>query len=1538
MSKALVPVDVWPHPISAEGRAYIRALEGCTLDDALSQILPPDDAYAIINGEIIPRDQWRHVRLRGGDIVQARVVLHGGRGSNPIAAVLSIAILLAAPFAAAALLPATASAALLAATTAAIAAVGLLVTNTLLPPRLPSQGDAADAPRQYSLAAGSNRVRQFGELQLIVGTHRIFPDVVALPYTEFDADGDQILNEIFDFGIGDLEIETERFGETVTSSYDSLETESQVDTITLVAGNVDTVEGGELNRDDTYEITRTTEDGVTKIAVDLVSQHFTINDDGDLVGQSNSFRIRYKLSSASSWTSLTRIISTPSGGAGRNPTRKTYEFDGLTSGAYDVEVTLNTSWPVADTKRTGSAALISVRGYQENVADFDGRNAYAIRIKATGQVYGRLDSFSADCHQKIPTWTGSAWTGNEQTSNPAWIARQMLRGWFNSNDLLVAGFGFTTDDYEEDQIKEWGEFCDDNSLTCNHIFEGQLDAEAALRLVAQCGWATVSTATGKVGFVWENDDQPVTALFTPANIVAGTFSSLADNQELADEVIGTYVDKDGDYKPNTIRRTVSGVTSPKRPVTIPLDGITDGDQAAKEINRTVSAQVRHVWNRTWEARGDGVLVARGDVVGLAHDLVGGSVGGRLLAINAARDEVTLSGQVAAAGTLWVWDLNGDVHSTAYTANSYPTDEVELTTALPDPPNGVKDEPLAYKFMAFSDESAVRKVRITGIEDATGGNYRISARDELAGYYSDRVADLTHTVLPTTRRSAITGLLITDAVYGNSLYLHITVIGSGSYRGAVIRVDGEVVGVTRHASETLKAAVGAAQGDTVTVTATPGNEFGTFGGSYTTTHEILSDTSASAGVDGLGFESVYAVSNSATVQSTQRPSNDWGFDEPATIGGLQWNDAPPAVSATNPYLWRSQRRVSGVPSVGASVADDWTSPTILSRYGAAGTDGSDGEDGLDAIDGADGKDGNGVEYVFTVTSVASLASSRRPSNSWGYDSPATNGGQQWDDGAPNVNATNPYLWRSKRRVPGDPAVGTAVSGTWSSPVIVSRFGSDGFEGIDGADAVDGNGVEYVFTVTSSASLSSSRRPANSWGYDEPSTNGGQQWDDGAPNVNATTAYLWRSQRRVPGDPLTGTAVIATWSSPVIVSRFGSDGFAGIDGADAVDGNGVEYVFTVTSSASLSISRRPANSWGYDSPATAGGQQWDDGAPNVDATNPYLWRSQRRVPGDPDVGTAVSGTWSTPVIVSRFGSDGFAGIDGADAVDGNGVEYVFTVTSSASLSSSRRPANSWGYDEPSTNGGQQWDDGAPNVNATTAYLWRSQRRVPGDPLTGTAVIATWSTPVIVSRFGSDGTAGIDGTDATDGNGVEYVFTVTSGTTLATNKRPANSWGYDSPGTVNSQQWDDGAPNIDATTPYLWRSQRRVPGDPLTGTAVSDTWSVPVIVAHFGSDGADGSDAPAILTPNRTLTIPTIPADSVTLQFLYNAITYTVTVTAPGPSDPLVAPTLSNTSSFSLSLGPNQSLSSGNATEVTRVVSVTHTASGLVAEVLMRYRFIT
>ena len=1253
MSKALVPVDVWPHPISAEGRAYIQALEGCTLDDALSGVLPPDDAYAIINGEIIPRSRWREVRLRAGNIVQARVVLHGGRGSNPIAAVLSLAVLIAAPFAAAGLLgfganPAFAALAapvkfgLLA---AGIGTVGLLVVNTLLPPRLPSQGDREDAPRQYSLAAGSNRVRQFGEMLLLVGSHRVFPDVVALPYSEFDGDGNQILNEIFDFGIGDLEIATERFGDTETTNYDSLQTQSQVDAITLVAGNVDTIEGGELDRDGIYEITRTTNDGVTKLAVDLVSQHFTINDDGDLVGQSNTFRVRYKLSTGTDWTTSTRVLVTPNGGAGRAPTRKTYEFDGLPSGAYDVEVTLNTSWPVSDAKRTGSAALVSVRGYQDNEASFDGRNAYAIRIKAKAQVYGRLDSFSADCDQKIPTWDGAAWTANTATSNPAWIARQMLLGWFNSQDLLIAGFGFTTDDYEEEHIKEWGAFCDANSLTCNYIFEGQFDAEAALRLVAQCGWATVSTATGKVGFVWENDDQPVTALFTPANIVAGTFSSLADNQELADEIIGTFVDSAGDYKPNTIRRTITGVTSPKRPITIPLDGITDGDQAAKEINRTASAQVKHVWNRTWEARGDGVLLARGDVVGLAHDLVGGSVGGRLLAINSARNEVSLSGEVAANGTLWVWDLNGNVHSTAYSATAYPTDEVSLTTALPAAPTGFPDEPPAYRFMAFSDEGAVRKARITGIEAAAGNNYRISARDELAGYYTDRVADLTHPILPVTRRSEITGMLISDAVYGNALYLHITVIGSGNYRGAVIEVDDEVVGVTRSLSETLKAAVGANQGDIVTVTATPGNEFGTFGGSFTTTHEVLSDTGAT---DGLGEESVYAVTASATLPTNQRPSNSWGFDQPGLVNGLQWHDAPPDITAANPYLWRGARRVQGIPPIGAAVAAEWKNPTIFGRFGA------DGQQGIQGVEGADAEDGNGVEYVFTVTSSATLSSSRRPSNSWGYDQPGTNGGQQWDDGAPNVTESNPILWRSKRRVPGDPPAGTAVSDSWSEPRIVGRYGADGqrgVQGVEGADAEDGNGVEYVFTVTSSATLSSSRRPSNSWGYDQPGTNGGQQWDDGAPNVTESNPILWRSKRRVPGDPPAGTAVSDSWSEPRIVGRYGADGqrgVQGVEGADAEDGNGVEYVFTVTSSATLSSSRRPSNSWGFDEPGTRGGQTWDDGAPNTSASTPNLWRSQRRVEGIPDSGDSVSDSWSIPVIVGRYGDDGDTGMDGVDAV--------------------------------------------------------------------------------------------------------------------------------------------------------------------------------------------------------------------------------------------------------------------------------------------------
>ena len=88
--------------------------------------------------------------------------------------------------------------------------------------------------------------------------------------------------------------------------------------------------------------------------------------------------------------------------------------------------------------------------------------------------------------------------------------------------------------------------------------------------------------------------------------------------------------------------------------------------------------------------------------------------------------------------------------------------------------------------------------------------------------------------------------------------------------------------------------------------------------------------------GGGLEFIFAVTSSTTAPAL--PNNSWGFDQPIS----PWFDAAPVVSASNPYLWMSQRPLVGTPRIGDSVAGTWTDPRIVSHFGQDGQDGEDGD--------------------------------------------------------------------------------------------------------------------------------------------------------------------------------------------------------------------------------------------------------------------------------------------------------------------------------------------------------------------------------------------------------------------------------------------------------------------------------------------------------------------------------------------------------------------------------------------------------------------
>ena len=780
--QAQTVIDFWPHPISADGRHDIITPSGEMLEDVMGSTIGPDSAaVAWIDGKRIDRCDWHSAVLCAGSTIKVRRLAAGGGGgdaggSNPVGFILTIAILVAAGPLAALIAPGLAGAAagtlqagLLAGLTAVIGTAGLLIVNALFPPRLPALSSAGATPeRLYSLSGGSNRARPFESLRWLLGRHRMFPDTVAQAYTEYDSEGDQYLNVIFDFGIGSgLTVTPPMIGESSFTQFDNLKTQSGVRRITLVKGNVDTIAGGDLNyvAGTLNIITRTTAANTTRIAFDIVGVNITIGDDGEITGFPMTVRLEWRRTGTRGWTVVRERITSPDAAEGRNAVRRSFGYD-VSGGAYDVRATA-ISPRAADADLSRSTVQLScpqIRAFQDSETDFQGRNPLAVRIKATGQLYGRLDTVSA--------------IATNSSSNPADVFLKVLRGERIGN-RLVAGMGLADRRIDLASIAGWKSFCSTNGLSCNLDVADGRDLNSLLELVAQCGWASADRQTGKWGVIWEDSARPMTAIITPDSIVAGSMTIAYQHDGLADEVTGTFLDAGNDWRPTPIRRTMPGVTAPVRPVSVRLEGITNGDQAAKELNRTVAAQYYHTRIVSWEMDLDeGMGIARGDVVGAAHGILGGVAGGRLVDISSDRRTITtaidpVSGDVpVVSGPIWVWDIYGKVFARTFTRTARFT--LLLDRAMPAVPGsagrGFADEPTAYRYMIFKTGAALVKLRITS-RSARGERVAFTARDEDDAYYNYRTSDLNW--LPAGGPAAvldhITGFTVSETEFGARVF-------------------------------------------------------------------------------------------------------------------------------------------------------------------------------------------------------------------------------------------------------------------------------------------------------------------------------------------------------------------------------------------------------------------------------------------------------------------------------------------------------------------------------------------------------------------------------------------------------------------------------------------------------------------------------------------------------------------------------------------------------------------------------------------------
>ena len=324
-----ISVVAAPSPFSNK-QVKCGCAPGTSIQDMLDSLVPDRlkfsgiGATVFINGEAVPQEYWGSVKPKLGTLVNINIVPQDSGGKkNPLATILSIAVMVAAPYASAAILgsgiiasTATGAALISSGLTAAIGAVGRLAVSALAPPPKPSNAgvnpvtNAASSPTQF-IEGASNALLPYGVVPICLGVNRMFPPQAARPYTE-TIDNDQYVRQLFTYGWGnEVVISDLKIGETALDEFTDFEIEH------LLNGDLDS--GSQLYSNDVFQenlsialnqvdgfTTRTTQADIDEAMIDVTfpAGLAVFNDEGRRGEKRVQLEMQYALTGTSpqDWT------------------------------------------------------------------------------------------------------------------------------------------------------------------------------------------------------------------------------------------------------------------------------------------------------------------------------------------------------------------------------------------------------------------------------------------------------------------------------------------------------------------------------------------------------------------------------------------------------------------------------------------------------------------------------------------------------------------------------------------------------------------------------------------------------------------------------------------------------------------------------------------------------------------------------------------------------------------------------------------------------------------------------------------------------------------------------------------------------------------------------------------------------------------------------------------------------------------------------------------------------------------------------------
>ena len=583
--------------------------------------------------------------IEAGDVI-ALVSLPqggGGGGKNPLQTVLMIAVLVVANAYGAELAASFGYSGAVATSVAstAIAVTGSIIVNALVPlpnQSLPNATASSSSPSPtYSLQARGNYGRLSQPIPVVYGQHLIYPDLAAMPYTEY-VNNEEYLHQLHVIGIGHFQFEELSIDDSPISSFEEVQAQVIEPGGQNTLFNNDVVTAAEVTGQELIAVADTggsiigpfalnpAETQVNQIGIDVVMMRglYYATDGGTLDSRTVQWRVEARtINDDGDATSGWLHLADESYSAATNTAqRRTYKY-GVGAGRYEVRVqrldTKDVSTRAGHELRWGQA-----KGYLVNPTLPPDLTLLALRMRATDNLSQR-SSRLVNClvTRKLPVWSKTTgWSSPQATRSISWAFADAARSSY--------GAGLPDAKIDLNALGRLDGVWSARGDTFNGVFDQNLTVWDAMGQIARAGRAVPFLQGGIVRIVRDEPKTIPVALFSTRNIVRSSLKIqyVMPGDATADAVTVEYFNPKS-WKPDEVTVALAG-SALSKPARLKLFGCTDKFQAMREGKYIAAANRFRRRIITFRTELEGLIPTYGDLVAISHDMPSWGVSGEAL--------------------------------------------------------------------------------------------------------------------------------------------------------------------------------------------------------------------------------------------------------------------------------------------------------------------------------------------------------------------------------------------------------------------------------------------------------------------------------------------------------------------------------------------------------------------------------------------------------------------------------------------------------------------------------------------------------------------------------------------------------------------------------------------------------------------------------------------------------------------------------------------------------------------------------------------